>query len=135
MCGLNEIIQPYPDADNLFYIPSGTIPPNPTELLVSERMAELFTALKEEFDYILVDTPPVSLVSDALLIRRFVDRTLVIVRQNHTRKNMLKNLEEMYENGELESVNLIFNGLRAGGAYGYLDNYQYGYGKGYYTDN
>lgn len=134
-CGLNEIIQPYPDADNLFYIPSGTIPPNPTELLVSERMAELFTALKEEFDYILVDTPPVSLVSDALLIRRFVDRTLVIVRQNHTRKNMLKNLEEMYENGELESVNLIFNGLRAGGAYGYLDNYQYGYGKGYYTDN
>lgn len=134
-CSLEEIIQTYSEIENLFYIPSGAIPPNPTELLVSERMEELFSALKEQFDYILIDTPPISLVSDALLIRRYVDRTLVVIRQKHTKKSMVRNLEEMYQNGELESVNLIFNGFRKGGHYGYLDNYQYGYRKGYYTDN
>jgi capsular exopolysaccharide synthesis family protein len=134
-CELNEIIKPYEAVNNLFYISSGVIPPNPTELLVSERIDELFSNLKEAFDYILIDTPPISLVSDALLVRKFVDRTLVIIRQNHTKKSMLKNLEELYQNGELESVNLIFNGIKSGGRYGYMQNYQYGYGKGYYTDN
>ena len=134
-CSLEEILKPHQDIDNLFYISSGIIPPNPTELLVSERIDELFRDLKQEFDYILIDTPPMSLVSDALLVRKFVDRTLVIVRQNHTKKSMVKNLEELYQNGELESVNLIFNGIKTGGRYGYLENYQYGYGKGYYTDN
>jgi capsular exopolysaccharide synthesis family protein len=134
-CDLEEVIQSYGDVENLHFISSGAIPPNPTELLVSERVETLFRELKKQFDYIIIDTPPVSLVSDALLIRKYVDRTLVIVRQKHTKKSMVRNLEEMYQNGELESVNLIFNGIRAGGRYGYLENYQYGYGKGYYTDN
>ncbi|PHN08607.1 GumC family protein [Flavilitoribacter nigricans] len=132
---LEEIIRPYEGVDHLHYISSGVIPPNPTELLVSARMETLFSELKSQFDYILIDTPPITLVSDALLVRKFVDRTLVIVRHKHTRKTMLKNLDEMYRNEDLENVNIIFNGIKAGGRYGALENYQYGYGEGYYIDD
>jgi Mrp family chromosome partitioning ATPase len=97
-------------------------------------MDPLFAALKNRFDYILIDTPPISLVSDALLLRKYVDRTLIIIRQHHTKKYMVKNLEELYQNEELGNVNIIYYGMKSGGTYGYAVNYRYGYEQGYYTE-
>lgn len=131
---LSEVIREYEGAPNLHFIPSGAIPPNPTELLGSARMARLFKELEEIYDYILIDTPPVSLVSDALLLRKYVTGTLVVVRHAYTKKTMIKNLEELYQQGELEGATLVYNGIKYGGRYGYSNGYYYGYGQGYYID-
>jgi capsular exopolysaccharide synthesis family protein len=131
---LPEVIRTYESIPNLHYISSGAVPPNPTELLGSARMDQLFTALSKQYDYILIDTPPVSLVSDALLLRKYVSSVLVVVRHNYTKKNMLKTLEELYENGELEGASLVYNGIKYGKRYGYSNGYYYGYGQGYYID-
>lgn len=131
---LSEVVRSYEGTPSLHYISSGMIPPNPTELLGSNRMAQLFAELKQQYDYILIDTPPVSLVSDALLLRRYVDGILVVVRHNYTKKNMLKNLQELYDNGDLDGASLVYNGIRYGKRYGYSNGYHYGYGQGYYID-
>lgn len=132
---LPEIILPFPNQKNLFYIDSGPIPPNPTELLLSERMDLMLQDLKKDFDIILMDTPPVGLVSDALLLRKFTSIVLLVVRHRYTRKFMLRSLEEMRRDKELDKTAIILNGLRNGaGRYGYR-GYGYGYGKGYYIKN
>jgi len=85
---LDEIIQqthiPYLDV-----ITSGPVPPNPSELLIGETMDELMKSLKEKYDYIILDTPPVGLVADAIELIPYVDATLYIIRQNHTKKEMV----------------------------------------------
>ncbi len=131
---ISEIIQTYKENPNLSYITSGPVPPNPAELILSDQMEQMLKELAEEFDYILIDTPPIGLVSDALLLRKYVDNILVIVRQKYTRKVMLKNLEHMYSNNELERANIIFNGVKNGGSYYGYGGYQYGYHQEYYVD-
>ena len=133
-CTLDEVLQVYEPHPDLSYITCGTIPPNPTELLLTPKMEELFSELQERFDFILIDTPPISLVSDALLLRKFISNTLIVVRDNYTKKAMLRNLEEMHQNDELVNANLIYNGIKYNRRYGYSGSYYYGYGKGYYVD-
>ncbi|MEM1318961.1 MAG: polysaccharide biosynthesis tyrosine autokinase [Bacteroidota bacterium] len=125
--------------ENLFYISSGPTPPNPAELLMSEQMGKLIEELSERFDYIVMDTPPIGLVSDALLLRKYTSSILVVVRQKFTRRGMIKNLQDLYQKGELQNAAIVFNGVRSGRAYygygGYGYGYGYGYGnQGYYTD-
>lgn len=131
---LDEVLKPVEENPNLYFIGCGIIPPNPTELLLSPRMEQLFTELKSKFDYILIDSPPLNVVSDALLLRKFTDSLLLIVRHNYTRKGMLKKLEERYQNGELEGAVLIYNDIRYGQKYGYTDSYYYGYNQEYYEE-
>jgi len=125
---IDEIIQPYQDNPNLSYITSGPTPPNPAELILSGKMKELLKDLSERFDYVLIDTPPIGLVSDALLLREFVDNILVVIRDKYTQKGMVKSLENMYSNGELKKASIIFNGVKQRRKY-------YGYGGYYYTKN
>lgn len=130
---LEDVIHVFPDNKNLSYITSGAIPPNPAELILSDRMDELIKRLKEEYDYIIIDTPPIGLVSDALLLRQYVSNILVVVRQKYTKKAMVRDLETLYKNGELKGAGLVFNAVKMGrGYYGY-GGYNYGYGQGYYT--
>lgn len=132
---LSDVLQVSPENPNLSYITSGPIPPNPSELILSERMDELIQNLKEDFDYVVIDSPPIGLVSDALLMRKFVTNILVVVRQKYTKKRMLRDLETLYQNKDLEGAGLVFNAVKQGRSYyGYGGGYYSGYGKGYYVE-
>lgn len=116
-------------------ISSGPIPPNPSELLLSDRIKTLFEELKTKYDYIILDTPPIGLVSDALSLNQFSDVILYIVRQKRTKKNMLALVNEKYKNKELNSVCIILNGFENKAKYGYGYGYGYdGYSDGYYQE-
>ena len=131
----DEIIQkteiPYLDV-----ITSGPIPPNPAELLLSESMKELLDDLKTKYDYIILDTPPVGLVSDALELAPYCDVILYIVRQNVTKKGMLHLVNDKYKRGELSNISIVFNGFESKSGYGYGYGYGYGdYSNGYHEDD
>lgn len=119
---------------NLHYIGSGPIPPNPAELLLTDALASLIAELRQHYDYILLDTPPVGMVADALLLGKLSDSALYVVRQGHTYKNSLAYIEEIYQEEKLPNLALVYNGVKAGKGYGYGQKYGYGYGYGYYED-
>ena len=135
-CELSDIIQPTSNV-NLNIILPGPIPPNPNELIASNKTYHMFEALKQQFDYIIIDTPPVGIVADALLLVSFADTVLFLVRHNYTRKQMLLNVLNTLYSRKVSNINIIINDLpisknRFGSAYGYGYNYNYAYGYGYY---
>ena len=131
---IDEVIQKT-QVPFLDIISSGPIPPNPAELLLGDRMNDLFAELKSKYDYIIIDTPPIGLVSDALAINQFSDVVLYIVRQKRTKKSMLTVVNEKYKNKELNSVCIILNGFENKAKYGYGYGYGYGgYSDGYYQE-
>jgi polysaccharide biosynthesis transport protein len=113
-------------------IPSGPIPPNPSELIMGESMKEMLQELKKKYDYIILDTPPVGLVSDALELTEYCDVTLYVVRQNFTKRDMLGLVNNKHKRGELNNISIIFNGFENKAKYGYGSGYGYGYGE--YTE-
>ncbi|WP_166921673.1 polysaccharide biosynthesis tyrosine autokinase [Flavobacterium poyangense] len=118
---------------NLDVILSGPVPPNPSELILSEAMKELIDELKQEYDYIILDTPPVGLVSDALELAQYADVTLYIVRQNYTKKDMITLLNNRVKRGELNNASIVLNGYENKAKYG--SGYGYGaYSNGYYEE-
>ncbi|OXA81420.1 protein involved in gliding motility EpsB [Flavobacterium aquidurense] len=112
---------------NLDVILSGPIPPNPSELILSDAMKELIDELKQKYDYIILDTPPVGLVSDALELAQYADVTLYIVRQNYTKKDMITLLNTRIKRGELNNASIVLNGYENKAKYG--SGYGYGYGS------
>ena len=108
---------------------SGPIPPNPAEMIMSDAMGELIEELKQKYDYIILDTPPVGLVSDAMELSQYCDVTLYIVRQNFTKKEMITLLNNRVKRGELNNTSIILNGFQNKAKYG--AGYGYGYGYGY----
>ncbi len=127
---LENIIQCSSQIPNLDIITSGPLPPNPAELIASEKTNELFTLLKESYDYIIIDTPPIGLVTDSLLLMRHTDVNLFVVRQGVTNKNIFGNIIKDLEERELP-ISIIINGVETGKSYGY-GKYSYGYGYGNY---
>lgn len=137
---VKDILHATPHNPNLYFISSGPIPPNPSELLLNDRLDQLFSELRKEFDFVMVDTPPIGLVSDALLINKYLDATIFIVRQGVTQQRQLQIVEDIHIKNKMPRVYLIFNGIRFGvggygygGGYGYNYGYNYGYGYGYYA--
>ena len=129
-----EIIVPYKEYANLHILPIGTVPPNPTELLESSKLATLIAALRPEYDYIFIDCPPVDIVADAQIIEKWADRTIFIVRSGLLDRSMLPELENMYTEKRFKNLSMILNGTEgAGGRYGYRYGYHYGYAS-YYGD-
>ena len=112
---------------NLDIISSGPVPPNPAELLISPATQELLSELKKEYDYILIDTPPIGVVSDAIDLIKHADSSLYVVRQNFSQKGMLKMVNEKYEKGEVSNISIVLNEFNVKSKYGY----EYGYGYGY----
>ena len=112
---------------NLDIITSGPVPPNPAELLISPATQELLNELKKEYDYILIDTPPIGVVSDAIELIKHADSSLYVVRQNFSQKGMLKMVNEKYEKGEVSNISFVLNEFNVKSKYGY----EYGYGYGY----
>ncbi|WP_291285079.1 tyrosine-protein kinase [Flavobacterium sp.] len=120
---------------NLDVILSGPIPPNPSELILSDVMRELILELKQKYDYIILDTPPVGLVSDALELAQFADVTLYIVRQNYTKKDMIMLLNTRVKRGELNNASIVLNGYENKAKYGAAYGYGYGaYANGYHDE-
>jgi len=108
---------------------AGPIPPNPSELLMSDPMKTFMTELKAHYDYIILDTPPVGLVADALEVMNYADASLYMVRQGYTKKGMLGLINDKHAKGEVKNISFVLNYFRTKGKYGY--NYGYGYGYGY----
>lgn len=109
---------------------SGPIPPNPAELLLSSKMQTLFDQVRQKYDYIIVDSAPAGLVSDAFILRQYVDITLYIVRQQYTLLKQLDFIAEIHESEKLNHISLVVNDVIMGGRYGYY-GYNYGYGYAY----
>lgn len=116
---------------NLFFAPSGPIPPNPAELIETDLMLEFLRKTKEEFDYVIIDTPPISIVTDALLITSLVDANVVVVRQRFTSKNTLNLIQDLYTEKKLKNPGIIINDINLSGYYGYGLRYGYTMGYGY----
>ena len=118
------------------FIPVGTIPPNPTELLFDDRLREAIDTLKQQYDIVLIDCPPVELVADTQIIEKLADRTIFVVRAGLLERSMLPELENIYREKKYKNMSVILNGTEgSGGRYGYRYGYQYGYGSGSYYGN
>ena len=122
----NKFIKHSPFTENCYLISSGPIPPNPSELLINDKMETLMNDLKRDFDYIIIDCAPVGLVSDALLLEKFADITFYVVRQNYTYKSQLNIVNDLRNNKKVKNLYVLVNDTKQqeAGKYG-------GYGSGY----
>lgn len=133
---LVDLIQPSGINSDLYVLPGGTVPPNPTELLARDTLDKAIQVLKERFDYVILDTAPIGMVTDTLVIGRVADLSVYVCRSGYTRKGEYMLINELAEGGKLPNLCTIINGedlaKRKYGYYGY-GKYggKYGYGKGY----
>ncbi len=126
-----EIIQKS-NIENLDIILSGPTPPNPAELLDKQLMKSFLKELQEEYKYIVIDTPPIGLVTDSLILMKYTDVNLYMIRQNYSTKGMLEYITTLFEQKEIKHINLVFNDIDEKSMnYGY----GYGYGYGYYDED
>jgi tyrosine-protein kinase Etk/Wzc len=141
-----DIIQEAPQ-ENLFVVMAGPVPPNPSELIASKKTEDMFNKFKERFDYIIIDTPPVGLVTDAFLLMKYADANIFVVRQNFSNKKVFGSIIRDVENRDIPNTSVLINdvnltrssygygtGYGYGYGYGYSYGYGYGYGYGYYSD-
>ena len=141
---LMDLVQSSDMNKNLFILPGGTVPPNPTELLAREGLEKAIETLKKNFDYVILDTAPVGMVTDTLLIGRIADLSVYVCRADYTRKVEFILINELAENNKLPNLCITINGLdlqkkkygyyygygKYGKYYGYGKRYGYGYGYG-----
>lgn len=112
----------YPNLDVLF---SGDVPPNPSELLGSDRMRKLIDTMSEQYDYILVDTPPINVVSDASIVTTLLDGVLLLVRQGQSKKDMVRRAVANLELTGIKPLGFVLNGVELTPS----KSYGYGYGN------
>lgn len=117
--------------ENLDVILSGPVPPNPSELLLGDATSNLMDYLREKYEYILLDAPPIGAVSDAQELFQYADTILYLVRQGHTDKGLLKMIENKYKRGEVKNISYVLNDFTFSKRHGYGYGYG-GYGYGYY---
>lgn len=117
------------ELEGLDILPSGSIPPNPAELLMNPRIKELFDLLKQQYDYIVVDTAPVGMVTDTLLLNAYADAFVYVVRANYLDKRLLSIAETVFKEKRLSNMAVLINGSDHSKGYGYGYGYGgYGYG-------
>lgn len=141
---LDELIMQSRENPNLYVLPAGPVPPNPNELLMSGNMSRLMSSLRDEFDYVIIDSAPIGVVSDTFLITRHSDLQLYVARANYSTKKSLKVLHDAVKNGKFSSVYIILNGVnmtsnsymyRRYGEYGRYKTRSYGYGYASKTEH
>lgn len=143
LCGqendINKLIIQYKGADNLYVLPAGPVPPNPNELIMSDRMTTLIDTLKGEFDIVIIDSAPIGLVSDSYLLAQYTDLQLYVTRAGFSSNKSLNVLHSAVASGKLPSAYIVLNDVNINsgqyvyrkygdyGAYG-RKNHTYGYG-------
>ncbi|MFN8165942.1 MAG: polysaccharide biosynthesis tyrosine autokinase [Bacteroidia bacterium] len=116
-------------------IPSGPIPPNPAELLAKKETKILLEGLRDKYDYIFIDTPPVGIVSDAMMLMKLADVNVFILRENYSKKDYIKTINDYYSQGMVNNLCILLNDAGTNQRYGYGYGYSYGYyGYGYYDE-
>jgi len=130
---IDNVIVAHPDYKGLSVLPVGTIPPNPTELVSDEKFSTLIKGMKEKFDYIIVDCPPVDVVADAQIINAVADATMFIARANLLEKEMVPSIDGLFNEKKFKGMNLVLNGTTSDGHGHY--RYHYGYRYGYHYGN
>ena len=144
---LMDLVQLSDVSKNLYILPGGTVPPNPTELLARDGLDKAIETFKKSFDYVILDTAPVGMVTDTLLIGRVADLSVYVCRADYTHKNEYTLINELAENNKLPKLCTVINGLdlkrrkygyyygygKYGKYYGYGKRYGYGYGYGEQT--
>jgi len=131
------------EINNLDVLVSGPIPSNPADILVSNKFSDMMHKLKQEYDVILIDTPPLGLVADSLALMKYSDVNLYVVRQDYTQKGLLAYVNDMNIKERLGNLHIIFNDVKQGSGayaygygYGYSDgSYAYGQDSGYFDDH
>ena len=125
------IVQDYHNP-TLYVLPIGTMPPNPTELLQNERMTSAVSELRQQFDYVFIDCPPIEVVADTQILAPMADRTIFIVRTGLFERSMISEIDKLYNSAKYPKMSLILNGSKGhGDRHGYRYRYGYGYGYGY----
>lgn len=125
------IVQDYHNP-TLYVLPIGTMPPNPTELLQNERMTSAVSELRQQFDYVFIDCPPIEVVADTQILAPMADRTIFIVRTGLFERSMIREIDKLYDSAKYPNMSLILNGSKGhGDRHGYRYRYGYGYGYGY----
>lgn len=132
-CEPEQIIKRTTISDNLFFVPSGPLPDNPSELLMSEKLKELLSYLDIAFDIIIIDSAPASLLSDAYVLSPMCDVTLYVVKHKFTPKSYIERLDEENAVNQLNNLKIVFNGIQSRGFT--KNGYGYGYGYGYIHNN
>lgn len=128
--GIDDIIHPT-QVPNMYVAVSGPVPPNPSELIETVEMSNLINLLRKKFDYIIIDTPPVAIVTDALLIAPLANCTIFVARQNYSVKDVIKLADDLAIRDEIKHLSVLVNDVSAPSYYGYGYSYRYGYGYGY----
>lgn len=126
-CELSQVVQPY-STPNLDVLVSGPTPPNPAELLLNKNTKELIAKLRKDYDYVILDTAPRNLVTDAEVLMKEADINIMVVRRGRSTRDFVKMIDKTYRSGKFKSLGLIMNDVRPDKGYGY------GYGDGYYDD-
>ena len=119
--------------ENVDLLPVGPIPPNPAELLYSEKLSALVEQLKHEYDYVLIDCPPVEVVADAKIINRLVDLTIFVIRAGVLEREMLPEIQRFYDVKRYTNMAIILNGTPdpSSSKFKRINRFGYGYGYGY----
>jgi len=116
---------------NLYCIYSGPVPPNPSDFVLSDKMKEIIAKAKEQFDYVIIDTPPAGLLSDSIYLVQNVDASVFVLNTRTSNKKVITFIEEVIEANNLKNVLLILNGVIGNSKRYYYQGYGYSYGYGY----
>ena len=131
---LEEVVQ-HSQEEGVDIIAAGPVPPNPSELIMSDYAKELMQQLRERYDYVILDTPPVGLVTDAAILMHRADVSLLVIRDSYSKKEFVKGLDRFVREHKIDHVGLILNGANLERNYGYGYGYGYKYGGAkYYAD-
>lgn len=128
---LDDVIVHTSQSENLDLIPAGHMAPNPSEILMSESLEKLIEELKKRYDYVIIDSVPVNVVADALIVNRVADLTLFVVRAGNLDRRHLPDVLALYEEKKLKNMSIVLNGVSDSHIYG--NGHYYGYGRGYHN--
>jgi capsular exopolysaccharide synthesis family protein len=109
---INDYVVKIDNYDSFFVLPSGVVAPNPADLLMNGKIEKMFDDLKKEYDYIIVDTAPVSVVTDTLLVSQYADIFIYVVRANHIDKRQIKAIDDLHRQKRLPNMSILLNDTR-----------------------
>jgi capsular exopolysaccharide synthesis family protein len=128
--------------NNLDFITAGPIPPNPSELIISSRMLEVLEELKLKYDVVVIDNPPIGIVTDGIRVIKLADYPVYVFRENFSKRNFVQNVKKLIRDNNIKNLSVILNsvdikksGYGYSGVYDYDYGYGYGYGFGYYDED